>query len=237
MAQGVGCGVRPFSHSLRPNAEHPLEPSSQPESSSSPPSPPSHTTSQHGEQRHLASQRAEARSAESSTPFCSTSSSIRASGSLGACEHVCFPCPMLEEKANEGAAAFLTVGMLLIACLTIETRLPPRRTGTFIDFTVFKDPAYSLFVAGTFIMMVRRSTLLKRARSLISHRCSGGSTRHSSTSNPVCHLFPATTQQLTSHADARANGVDRDLAFYALSILNAASLFGRLIPNVRSLLS
>jgi hypothetical protein len=35
--------------------------------------------------------------------------------------------------------------------------------------------------------------------------------------------------------DALENGVDMNLAFYALSILNAGSLFGRLIPNVRPL--
>lgn len=32
--------------------------------------------------------------------------------------------------------------------------------------------------------------------------------------------------------DAIENGVSRNLAFYALSILNAASVFGRIIPNV-----
>jgi len=31
------------------------------------------------------------------------------------------------------------------------------------------------------------------------------------------------------------HGVDRDIAFYSLSILNAASVFGRTIPNVRCL--
>jgi len=29
------------------------------------------------------------------------------------------------------------------------------------------------------------------------------------------------------------HGVDKDIAFYSLSILNAASVFGRTIPNVR----
>ena len=74
-------------------------------------------------------------------------------------EPVRFPFLCVGGRANRGAAAFLTLAMLILACLTIQTRLPPRRTGRFIDFTVFKDPAYSLFVAGTFIMMVSACSL------------------------------------------------------------------------------
>lgn len=33
-------------------------------------------------------------------------------------------------------------------------------------------------------------------------------------------------------ADATASGVDSNFAFYTLSILNAGSVFGRVIPNV-----
>lgn len=40
--------------------------------------------------------------------------------------------------------------------------------------------------------------------------------------------------KLSYPTDAIDNGIDENLAFYSLSILNAASLFGRLIPNVRT---
>jgi hypothetical protein len=39
-------------------------------------------------------------------------------------------------------------------------------------------------------------------------------------------------QTPSTRADAIEHGVSRNLTFYALSILNAASVFGRIIPNV-----
>ncbi|KAL8280124.1 hypothetical protein RQP46_007454 [Phenoliferia psychrophenolica] len=94
------------------------------------------------------------------------------------------------------AAGFLTLGMLLIGCIAINTRLPPRKRGRWIDFSHFRDPLFSFFVAGEFLIMWGLYT-------------------------PFFYL------QLY----AEANGIDENLAFYSLSILNAASLFGRLIPN------
>jgi hypothetical protein len=55
--------------------------------------------------------------------------------------------------APRRAAGFLTLGLLLIACITITTRLPPRRGGPIIDFKHFKDPAYFLFVVAESLIM------------------------------------------------------------------------------------
>ncbi|KAM0745702.1 MFS general substrate transporter [Meredithblackwellia eburnea MCA 4105] len=114
--------------------------------------------------------------------------------------------PILENKLFTGgrvsfgwvvrAAGFLTIGLLIIACCTITTRLPPRKGGAVVDFKHFKDPAYSSYVVGAFLIMWGLYT-------------------------PMFYLQSYAVQ----------NGIDRNLAFYALSILNASSLFGRLIPN------
>ena len=50
-------------------------------------------------------------------------------------------------------AAFMTLGLLSIACITMRTRLPPRKLGKIVDFSVFKDPAYSCFVLGNFLVV------------------------------------------------------------------------------------
>lgn len=51
------------------------------------------------------------------------------------------------------SAAYLTIGLLLIACLAISPRLPPRARGNLLDFSVFKDPEYSIFVGGSALVM------------------------------------------------------------------------------------
>lgn len=51
-------------------------------------------------------------------------------------------------------AGFLTVALLTFACLTIDTRLPPRTGGKFVDFSVFKDPILSIFAAGAFFILM-----------------------------------------------------------------------------------
>ncbi|KAM0747067.1 MFS general substrate transporter [Meredithblackwellia eburnea MCA 4105] len=114
--------------------------------------------------------------------------------------------PILENKLFTGgkvsfgwivrAVAFLTIGLLIIACLTITTRLPPRKGGAIIDFKHFKDPAFTFYIVGAFLIIWGLYT-------------------------PMFYL----------QSYAVKNGVDQNSAFYALSILNAASLFGRLIPN------
>ena len=51
-------------------------------------------------------------------------------------------------------------------------------------------------------------------------------------SSAPCILVIQLISNLLNPIDAIENGVSRNLAFYALSILNAASVFGRIIPNV-----
>ena len=51
-------------------------------------------------------------------------------------------------------------------------------------------------------------------------------------SSAPCILIIQLISDLLIPIDAIENGVSRNLAFYALSILNAASVFGRIIPNV-----
>lgn len=51
-------------------------------------------------------------------------------------------------------SGYLTVALLIIACLTIDTRLPPRKGGKFVDFSVFKDLTLSLFACGAFFILL-----------------------------------------------------------------------------------
>ncbi|ORY83513.1 major facilitator superfamily domain-containing protein [Leucosporidium creatinivorum] len=94
------------------------------------------------------------------------------------------------------AYGFLTLGFLLIACATVNTRLPPRKDGPILDFTVFKQLEYTLFVAGDSLIM-----------------------------------WGLYLPYFYTQSYARQHGVDSNIALYCLSILNAASLFGRIIPN------
>lgn len=50
-------------------------------------------------------------------------------------------------------AAYLAIALLMIACLTVSPRLPPRARGRIFDFTVFKDPEYTIFVCGATLVM------------------------------------------------------------------------------------
>ncbi|BFZ59654.1 hypothetical protein YB2330_000668 [Saitoella coloradoensis] len=92
--------------------------------------------------------------------------------------------------------AFLIMGCLVIANLTMRTRLPPRESGPFFDVTAFRDVPYMLFVVGAFLVLWGLYL-------------------------PFFYL----------EAYAIEHGVDENLAFYLLSILNAASMFGRTLPN------
>ncbi|GAA6002589.1 uncharacterized protein JCM10292_007747 [Rhodotorula paludigena] len=97
------------------------------------------------------------------------------------------------------AVGFINVGLIAFACLTVKSRLPPRRTGAFFDFKVFlgkPNLGFSLYVAGAAIVWLGLYT-------------------------PFFY----------SEQYALFQGVSDDIAFYSLSILNAASVFGRTIPN------
>ncbi|GAA5934502.1 MCT family MFS transporter [Sporobolomyces koalae] len=94
------------------------------------------------------------------------------------------------------AAGFLTLGLLAIANLTVNSRLPPRKIEKIFDFRPLKETGFLLFVLGeTIIMWGIYSPYFYVQDYAIEH------------------------------------GVSPNLAFYALSILNAASVLGRIIPN------
>ncbi|GAA5996083.1 hypothetical protein JCM5350_007007 [Sporobolomyces pararoseus] len=93
-------------------------------------------------------------------------------------------------------AGFIVVGLLIFATLVIDARLPPRKSGRFLDFGVFKDLPFTVYTFGAaFVWLGLYLPIFYNEQYAVFH------------------------------------GVDRDIAFYSLSILNAASLFGRTIPN------
>ncbi|SCV73621.1 BQ2448_6051 [Microbotryum intermedium] len=94
------------------------------------------------------------------------------------------------------ASGYLTIGLLIIACLTIDSRLPPRKTGPLIDFSHFGDHAYSSFVAGECLI-----------------------------------IWGLYIPYFYIQSYSSAHGVHPQISLYSLSFLNAASLFGRVIPN------
>ncbi|GAA5934505.1 uncharacterized protein JCM15063_004595 [Sporobolomyces koalae] len=93
-------------------------------------------------------------------------------------------------------AGFIVVGCLIFATLVIDARLPPRKSGRFLDFAVFKDVPFTVYSFGAATVWLGLYL-------------------------PIFY----------NEQYAGFHGVDRDIAFYSLSILNAASLFGRTIPN------
>ncbi|KII88757.1 hypothetical protein PLICRDRAFT_176302 [Plicaturopsis crispa FD-325 SS-3] len=94
------------------------------------------------------------------------------------------------------ATGFLVLALLIGANLLLKTRLPPHKVGPIIDFSVFKDVNYSIFVVGSWFI-----------------------------------LFGLYLPFFYLQEYAIIKGVDQGLAFYTLAILNAASVFGRTIPN------
>ncbi|GAA5853637.1 hypothetical protein JCM5353_004829 [Sporobolomyces roseus] len=94
------------------------------------------------------------------------------------------------------AVGFLTLGLLIVANLTINSRLPPRKIEKIFDFRPLKELGFLLFVLGETVIMWGMYS-------------------------PYFYIQDYAIE----------NGVSRNLAFYALSILNAASVFGRIIPN------
>lgn len=95
--------------------------------------------------------------------------------------------------------AFIFLALLLIACMTVKSRLPPRpRPFVFAEYVKgFKEPAYGLTVAGLFFLMMG--------------------------------LFLPFNYILLQ---AEAAGMSPSLIPYLLPILNAVSIFGRIVPGI-----
>ena len=42
--------------------------------------------------------------------------------------------------------AFIMLATLLVSLSLMRSRLPPRKSGPIVDFSAFRDPAYSIFL-------------------------------------------------------------------------------------------
>lgn len=95
--------------------------------------------------------------------------------------------------------AFIFLALMLTACLTVKSRLPPRpRPFVFMEYVRgFKEPPFALTVAGLFFLMMG--------------------------------LFLPFNYILLQ---AEAAGMSPSLIPYLLPILNAVSIFGRIIPGI-----
>ncbi|EPQ56604.1 MFS general substrate transporter [Gloeophyllum trabeum ATCC 11539] len=94
------------------------------------------------------------------------------------------------------ATGFVVLGCLLVGNFLLKTRLPRREHGAVLDFSMFKDVTYSIYVVGCFFVLFGIYL-------------------------PFFFLQQYAIQQ----------GISENIAFYSLAFLNAASLFGRVVPN------
>ncbi|KAH8595256.1 major facilitator superfamily domain-containing protein [Bisporella sp. PMI_857] len=111
--------------------------------------------------------------------------------------------PRLIEQVGFGwamrACAFMILGMLIIANLTIKSRLPPKPSKVaLIDFVrPFRQPEYTLLCFASFFFFF--GTFL-----------------------PFNYII----------LQAQKLGMSANLSSYLLSMLNAASIFGRILPGI-----
>jgi predicted MFS family arabinose efflux permease len=47
---------------------------------------------------------------------------------------------------------FLNLGLLSIALVFMRARLPPRKSSDLLDLKAFKEPAYTLYLTGSFFL-------------------------------------------------------------------------------------
>jgi hypothetical protein len=95
-----------------------------------------------------------------------------------------------------------------MANFTQKTRLPRRNPGPFFDFKFFKDPSFTLFEVGFFMVILGTLTFVP-------------SVLTTGMFTPLFYL-----QQF-----AISMGVTPGAAFYLLSIVNGSSAFGRILPG------
>jgi MFS family permease len=92
---------------------------------------------------------------------------------------------------------FIALFGLAIANLTLRVRTVPDSRRKFLDLPAFKEPAYALFVLGSFLGFMGLYVV----------------------------FFYVQTYAI------QTNITNDNMAFYLLSVLNAGSVFGRIIPN------
>lgn len=127
------------------------------------------------------------------------------------------------------AVGFINVALISFACLVVDSRLPPRPIGklsSFVDFKVFtgkENRGYTLYVCGAGVVWLGVSTLHYRhlqGQARLTVSCD------ESESQLYTPIFYSEQYALFHH-------VSDNIAFYSLAMLNATSVFGRTIPNVR----
>lgn len=91
---------------------------------------------------------------------------------------------------------FIILALLMAACVTLRSRLPPRR-GNILVPSAFRDKDYILTIASLFFLIWGMFT-------------------------PFFYI----------ETYARYRGMSPSLASYMLSVLNAASIFGRICPGI-----
>lgn len=101
--------------------------------------------------------RREARSAGSSTQSCRIGC-FRVSGSSGPCGRVRLS-PLSFQKILPLTSVctivgFLTIALVAIAALTVNSRLPPRKISNIFDFSPLRERSFALFVAGECLIML-----------------------------------------------------------------------------------
>lgn len=112
--------------------------------------------------------------------------------------------------------AFIMFGSLMVAIALMRTRLPPRRVGPIVDLGDLKDSAFTMF-------LICESAIVDFLCRYLTSRFS-------------CHLAVMFTFAglclISFYIESYALnlGIQRDLAFYTLIIMNAASVPGRLLP-------
>ncbi|KAL8827911.1 MAG: hypothetical protein Q9191_002900 [Dirinaria sp. TL-2023a] len=91
--------------------------------------------------------------------------------------------------------AFIMLTTLLLSLSVMRSRLPPRKSGPIVDFSAFRDPGYSIFLASVFITYTGLYV-------------------------PFFYVESYATNI----------GINEDMAFYMLIMMNAASVLGRILP-------
>lgn len=123
------------------------------------------------------------------------------------------------------AVGFLFLGLLTITCGTVKTRLPPNPKPLIVRdyFAGFKQPVFSLTLAANFFFFWVGTQELRHSYGSL------GIIVAANTWTSIQSMFLPYNYILIQ---AQAAGMDASLANYLLPIVNAVSIFGRIIPGI-----
>ena len=112
--------------------------------------------------------------------------------------------------------AFIMLATLLLSFSLLRSRLPPRKSGPVVDFSAFRDSAYSIF-------LICRSSRLPKTSALYEAQLMAKLAVLITYTGLYVPFF-----YIESYATNI--GVRGDMVFYMLIIMNAASVAGRILP-------